>query len=232
MKTIILVAGKGPRMLPLTNDTPQCLLKVNNKTILEIQLESLENAGIKSEEVVIITGYLSKKVELLCEEFGIKSLFNPFYEVSGMALTLWMARKELKEGFIFLYGDVLLDYKIINNLLENENEICLAIKKNGIREEAEKVLEEEGAIKRISKKETFGKNGEFIGIAKFSPLGANKLVEELERIARINLKTSFIKVINNLIQNGELIAAYDIGEAKFIDIDFPEDLEKAERMLV
>ena len=53
----------------------------------------------------------------LLEELGIKTLFNPFYEVSGMALALWLVQKELKERFIFLYSDVLFDPKIITYLL-------------------------------------------------------------------------------------------------------------------
>ena len=72
-------------------------------------------------------------------------------------------------------------------------------------------------------------NGEFIGIAKFSGIGSKKLIEELHNAAKINLNTNFIKVIDNIIKKGEVITAYDIKDASFIDIDFPEDLEKAEK---
>ena len=232
MKAIILAAGKGPRMLPLTKDMPKCMLKIGNKSILEIQLESLQKAGIKKEEVIVITGYLSNKIETFCKELGIKSLFNPFYDVSGMALTLWMAKEELKEEFMFLYGDVLFGPEIINSLLMNEGEICLAVKKNDVRAEAEKVEEEGGIIKELSKKEVSEKNGEFIGIAKFSSIAASKLIEELDSIAKTNLLTSFIKVVNNLIQKGNVINACNIGNARFVDIDFPRDLEKAQEFLL
>ena len=72
-------------------------------------------------------------------------------------------------------------------------------------------------------------NGEFIGIAKFSGIGAKKLIEELHNAAKINLNANFIKVIDSIIKKGEVIAAYDIKDASFVDIDFPEDLEKAEK---
>jgi len=225
MKAIIIAAGKATRLLPLTKETPQCLLKLGNKTILEKQIELIKNSGI--EDITLITGYLSEKVEKFCNKLKIKTLFNPFYEVSGMALTLWVAKEELKDGFVFLYSDVLFDPKIVEDLLKNKGDICLAIKKDGLREEAEKVIEEDMVIKSISKRKEDKENGEFIGIAKFSEHGAEKLIRELNTIAKSDLSASFIDVIDSLIKKGEAIKAYSIEDLPFIDIDFPNDLERA-----
>jgi choline kinase len=228
MKAIILAAGKATRLLPLTKDTPQCMLKIGKKTILETQIQSLNESGIK--DITVITGYLSEKVEKFCKELKIKTLFNPFYEGSGMALTLWVAKEELKQGSILLYSDILFDSNIIAGLSENKGNICLAIKKGELREEAEKVIEHDGIIKNVSKTKEDKENGEFIGITKFSAIGAKELIEELNNIAKIDLNTNFIKVMDNIIRKGQVIAAYDIKDASFIDIDFPEDLEKAEKL--
>lgn len=225
MKVIILAAGKSTRLLPLTKDTPQCMLKVGNKTILEIQLENLKKEGI--EDVTVITGYLSEKLEEFCKNLGIKTLFNPFYEVSGMALTLWIARENLKNEFITLYSDVLFDSKIIQGLLKDKSDICLAIKRGVLREEAEKIVEKDGKIDYVGKSKSNEGSGEFIGIAKFSGKGVEKLTKELDNIAKINLNASFIEVINNLIKKGEIIKVYDIKNTQFTDIDFPDDLAKA-----
>ncbi len=225
MKAIILAAGKATRLLPLTKEKPQCLLKVGKKTILERQIEYLKKAGIKN--ITIITGYLAEKIEKFSKE---KTSFNPFYNISGMAMTLWVVKEDLKEGFIFLYSDILFDSKVIDGLLKNMGDICLAIKEDGLREEAEKVIEDKGSIKNVSKIKLEGENGEFVGIAKFSKKGAKKLIEELNRIAKENLNASFVDVINGLIKKGDKIGAYDIGDSLFMDIDFPEDLKKAEAL--
>ena len=228
MKAIILAAGKATRLLPLTKSMPQCMLKLGNETILEKQVKYLKNSGIYS--ITVVTGYLSEKVEKFCKELGIKTMFNPFYEVSGMALTLWVIKDELKDGFLLLYSDVVFEPKIIQGLLKNKGDICLAIKKDGLREEAEKVIEKEGIIEDVNKANMDKKNGEFVGIAKFSDKGAKKLVIELSSTAKINLDATFIEVIDNLIKRGEAVSAYDIKDASFIDIDFPRDLEKAEKL--
>jgi len=228
MKAIILGAGKATRLLPLTKEIAQSMLKIGEKSILEIQIENLKKAGI--DDIILITGHSADKLEEFCKEREIKTLFNPFYKVSGMALTLWIAKEKLKGGFLFLYSDILFDSKIIIKLLENKNDICLAIKKNELREEAEKVVEEEGVIKIISKDKIDKENGEFIGIAKFSENGAEKIIEELKNTAKTNLNASFIEIIDELINKGEKVAACHIQDAQFIDIDFPEDLEKAKRI--
>jgi len=225
MKTIILAAGKSTRLLPLTKETPQAMLKIGAETILEKQVKLLKKVGL--DDLVVITGYLSRKLEEFCRELRIKTLFNPFYDVSGIAASLWIAKNEIKNGFLFLYSDVLFEPETIRGLLEQEGDICLAVQKNDLRAEAEKIVEESGLIKRISKVKLAKENSEFIGIAKFSEHGAEKLIKELENELKDNLETSFITVIDNLVQKGEVAEAYDIKNAQFIDIDFPDDLIKA-----
>jgi len=189
-------------------------------------MEYLQESGIK--DIVVITGHLSEKVEAFCKKLGIKTLFNPFYEVSGMGLTLWVARNELEDDFILLYSDVLFDKSIIKNLMDNKGDICMAIKKDDLREEAEKVIEMDGEIMEVSKAQKENENGEFIGVAKFSRIGAQDLVSKLDQISRMNINASLIYVIDSLITEGKKIQACDIKNAKFLDIDFPEDLLKAE----
>lgn len=229
MKTIILAAGKATRLLPLTKEIPQCLLDVKGKPILKHQLDLLREAGVN--DINVICGYLADKVETFCEQLGIKTLLNPFYDVSSTAMTLWVAKEELKDGFILIYSDILFDSKIISGLLGQKGDICLAIKKNNLREEAEKIIEKKGVVEGIGKVEMQGENGEFIGIAKFSEKGAEKIIKELNDTAKVNLNSTLIETVDRLIKKGETVTVYDIKDANFIDIDFPEDLKKAENLL-
>lgn len=226
MKAVILAAGKSTRLLPLTKETPQSLLKIKNKTILEIQLDALAKSGIR--EVVVVTGYLSSKIEKFAKGKDINVLFNPFYSVSGILTTLWVVREELKEGFVLLYSDILFDKSILMGILKNKDDICLAIKSGNAREEAEKVLEEEGIIFKLSKGEL--KNGgcaEFIGMAKFTKNGAALLINEMNEIVKTSLDASIIDAIQGLIDKGCKIYSYSVGSAKWADIDFKRDLKLA-----
>lgn len=228
MKAIILATGKATRLLPLTKDTPQSLLKINGKTILEIQVENLKKAGVS--DIIVITGHLSEKFEKYSALLNLKLLFNPFYDFSGMVPSLWVAKEELKDGFLFLYSDVLFDSDVFKGLLENKNDICLAVKRGELREEAEKVVERDGAVVSISKCKIREQTSEFIGAAKVSDFGARKLIKELDVVTKADLNASFIFLINSLIRKSERIGTFDIKDSYFIDIDFPEDLENAKKI--
>ena len=157
MKAIILAAGKATRLLPLTKETPQCLLKIGTKTILEKQIDLIKGAGIK--DVLVVTGHLSEQVEKFCKIRKIKTLFNPFYNISNIALTLWIVKESLQSAFILLYSDILFDSIILKELLKSEEDMCLAIKKNGVRAEAEKVIELNGLIQHMRKNDIGYENG-------------------------------------------------------------------------
>ena len=227
MKTIILSAGKSTRLQPLTKNTPQSLLRVGQKTIIEKQIDGLVQADIKKEDILVITGHLSDKLEKFCSGLGVETIFDPFYDVSGIAASLWSIRSEEKKGFLFLYSDVLFDPLIVKDLLAKNGDICLALKKDNPRAEAEKVINEAGFIKEIGKTKLEMANSEFIGIAKFSSIGAEKFIKATEGLLKKSLAVSFINVVNSLIQKGEIVTACDVGNSRFVDIDFPSDLERA-----
>lgn len=139
--------------------------------------------------------------------------------------------KDLKNGFIVLYSDIIFDSETIKDLLKEKGEIVLAIKKNGLREEAEKVVEQNGIVKSVSKMGIEGEDPEYIGLSKFSKEGAGKIIEEMHDIGKTNINATIIRTLERLIINGQKVKSYDIGDSKFIDIDFPEDIKNAEKFI-
>src|SRR5690349_3370386 len=80
-KAILLSAGKGSRLLPLTADRPKCLIAFSGRSLLEWQLDVLQDAGIG--EIVIVTGFREELVEAVAAaRTGVRTLFNPFYHVA------------------------------------------------------------------------------------------------------------------------------------------------------
>lgn len=107
MKAIILAAGLGSRLLPLTADRPKCLVPVGGRTILEHQLEALNGAGV--HDVTVVGGYcferLAAFVDALPARGRPKLIFNPFYAVSSSIGSVWAARQLLGGRFVLLNGD-------------------------------------------------------------------------------------------------------------------------------
>ncbi|MGZ8999263.1 MAG: phosphocholine cytidylyltransferase family protein, partial [Allosphingosinicella sp.] len=120
-RAILLSAGKGSRLLPLTADRPKCLLEVSGRSLLEWQLDSLFEAGI--EEMFVVTGFRSDLVEALIAERGqsrgrVSVLFNPFYHVADNLGSAWMARSAMDRPFLLLNGDTLVPPALVSRLVE------------------------------------------------------------------------------------------------------------------
>jgi len=120
MKAIILSAGLGSRLLPLTADRPKSLVPIAGRTILEHQLAGLAEAGM--EEVVVVGGYrfdrLLEFAETLPEGDRPQLLYNPFYAVSSSIGSVWAARPALSGPFCLLNGDSLCEPHALATALE------------------------------------------------------------------------------------------------------------------
>lgn len=107
MKAIILAAGQGSRLLPLTADRPKCLVPVGGRTILEHQLAGLHAAGI--EDVTVVGGYRFDRLTEFAERLPAPQrpnlIYNPFFAVSSSIGSVWAARELLDGPFCLLNGD-------------------------------------------------------------------------------------------------------------------------------
>ena len=117
-KAIILSAGQGSRLLPLTKDQPKCLIPFAGKPLIQWQIEALAANGI--EEIAVVTGFRTEKVEAALEKLqgpAIRTLFNPFFKVADNLGSCWIAREEMSGDFIILNGDTLVSPEIVARLM-------------------------------------------------------------------------------------------------------------------
>ena len=121
MKAIILLAGYGLRMQPLTINTPKCLLKLSDKeTILERQFKILKNCNI--DKIVIVIGFkkelIKEKLEVILHEKQVTIYLNPFYKTTGNAFSLWMSREAFDDDLLILNGDILFSEETLKDLIK------------------------------------------------------------------------------------------------------------------
>ena len=100
-KVVILSAGQGKRLSPLTDDRPKCLVELSGRTVLHWQLANLASVGVR--EAVVVTGFRADRVDeevagLDLPGMTVRTLFNPFYALSDNLATCWLARDELASG--------------------------------------------------------------------------------------------------------------------------------------
>lgn len=115
MKAILLCAGRGSRLLPLTDHMPKALVPVDGKAILDHQIDNFRAAGVT--EFVIIAGYrapaIAAHVRRYAGEVPVTLLFNPFWSLSSSIASLWLAREHLIGDFCVANGDVIISADIL-----------------------------------------------------------------------------------------------------------------------
>jgi len=98
MRAILLAAGMGTRLRPITNETPKSLIKINGEPLLERQIRFLREIGI--EEIIVVTGYLYEKFEYLKDKFNVKLVHNEKYETYNNIYTMYLVRDFLPDAFV------------------------------------------------------------------------------------------------------------------------------------
>lgn len=106
-KAIILSAGQGTRLLPLTADMPKCLIKIDGRAILDHQLDAVRAAGIA--HAYVVGGYRFDKLaaHVAARADGSELIFNPFWTVASSISSVWAARALLEGDFMILNGDTI-----------------------------------------------------------------------------------------------------------------------------
>jgi len=237
MKTIILSAGQGSRLLPLTEDRPKCLLNLGKNTILGAQLAALKAGG--STEVVIVTGFRTAAVEKAAEEacepgFHVRTIFNPFYNVADNLASCWMAREEMLEPFLLLNGDTLFQPEIMTKLLQAPPApITLTIDKKADYDSDDMKVKLAGSRlldvgKTLEAEDT---HGESIGFSRFDKNGADAFIETLEQTMRTpnGLNWWYLKAIAVLAEKGQ-VETCSIEGLTWGEVDFLPDLEVAKEI--
>jgi choline kinase len=124
MRAIILSAGRGSRLLPLTDLMPKCLVPVGGRAILDHQLGALAEAGVR--EAVVVAGYRHDQVgaHLATHRapLAVTLRFNPFWAVSSSIGSVWAARDMLDDAFCLLNGDTTLTGPILARALAHDGE--------------------------------------------------------------------------------------------------------------
>lgn len=231
---VILSAGQGKRLLPHTEHCPKCLLTVKGKTILEWQIDTLLATGI--HEVNIVTGFHADLVDELLEKRyqgngQIKTLLNPFFDVSDNLASCWLARHAMQGDFVLINGDTLFERAILDTVLNSPvSPVTLTIDFKGSYDEDDMKVElSENRVVHVSKAliptQT---HAESIGLLYFRENGPELFCAALEKAMRQSrgLKSWFLSVIDAMAGQ-QLVTSCSISGLRWAEIDFIDDLDSA-----
>jgi len=232
MKAIILAAGIGKRLYPLTKERPKCMLDVGGKPILEYILESINFAGIS--EAVIVVGPQKEMIE---KKFGKKFgnvkltyVYNELYQSTNNLRSLWCAREQLTDEFIQIHGDLVLNKEIVKLACSSKVKNGVLITKDHIHfvVDGNRVLLDGDIISDINKTSSWDySEGRAFGIYKFSKLAASAYRDIIDS-EKNNFKDGFEKALLPMLKKFEF-KVIDINKLSFSEIDDLNDLNEANK---
>jgi choline kinase len=245
LKAIILAAGEGKRLRPLTNKTPKCLVNLFGKSLLQWQIETFRSCQI--DDISVVTGYRSELINLP----RLKIFQNKKFETTNMVESLFCASQELSEQTIVSYGDIIFEKKVLNKLIQSKADFSIIVDKNWKRywemrfddplSDAESLkIDSDGNITSIGKKaqKIDEIEAQYIGLMKFQNAGLEKIKKFYEKTGSqstnnsnplnplVSFQQSFMTdFLQGLINDGCKLKAVEI-ENGWLELDTINDYNK------
>lgn len=230
MKALILAAGLGTRLAPLTDERPKSLVEVNGVPILVKQIENLLENGIT--DITIVSGYKADILEnIVWEKYPeINIIRSVDYATTNNMYSAYLAKNAMAgKGFLMMNADVFFDSSVITELLRFQAENAIVVDIGTYIEESMKVVEENERLVEISKaiqeKDALGAS---IDVYKFSAQAAkvffDKCATYIEKKKELKLWSEV--ALNDVLQELEFVACPLVG--RWLEIDNHDDLAAAE----
>ncbi|MGE3844647.1 MAG: NTP transferase domain-containing protein [Vicinamibacterales bacterium] len=241
VKAILLAAGRGSRLSPLTDDRPKAMVELDGKPLLHHQLEVLHGAGVA--DMSIVTGYRGDRIAH--PSIPIRRIENPRWETTNMVASLYCAAAELSSAAIVAYTDIVYQPSVVEALLACPADICVVVDTgflvywslrfdDPLADVESLQMDAQGLITKIGDKVTdLGEvQAQYIGLMKFSAAGAALLRRTLHALRdQPGFDKMFMTdLLRHLIHSGHPVQAVPHRHG-WVEIDSASDLELARRML-
>jgi choline kinase len=232
---VILVAGVGSRLRPITDTRPKALAPVGKETILGRAVRLLLDFGIS--RLVLATGYREDAVRASLANLASEVVFcpNPHYDSTQNSVSLLLCREAVAgRSFFKLDGDVVFDAELLERIAAPRGELSAGVDSSRkLDAEAMKVVIEEGAIRRFGKGIPLAQShGESIGIERLHASATETVFTALQERVDAGITNLYYEdVYSQLIEQGQLTAeAADVSGLRWTEVDTFEDLETAQKL--
>ncbi|WP_207477025.1 phosphocholine cytidylyltransferase family protein [Arenibaculum pallidiluteum] len=240
MKAIILSAGQGKRLLPLTETRPKCLLPLGGLTLLEWQLRALWANGF--DDVTVVVGFAAESVEemlhgLALPGMRVRALFNPFFSVADNIGSCYVALSEMTGDFLLVNGDTVFEPAVLARLLAQATApvtVTIDRKAQYDADDMKVCLDGGRRLRAIGKTLHLDSvDGESIGMLLFRGDGGARFARSLQEVLREpdGPRRWYLSAIDRLAQAGDGVEVVSIEGLHWGEVDFPADAERARRLV-
>lgn len=223
MNAIILAAGMGTRLRPLTNDRPKCLVAVNGVPMVERQIQFLKEKGI--DDITLISGYKAEALEFLKGKYGVDIVFNDRYDICNNINSLYIVRNRFHDTYV-LEGDVYMDKNV---LLSEANHSTYFARKKKYENEWGLEVDAENRLTHINIGD--GEGYLMSGISYWKAEDCEKIIKHMEEVYATKDYTN--SYWDNMVL--DIYPELDVRVREIdgiYEIDTPEELKEVEKAIL
>lgn len=243
MQAIILAAGVGKRLQPLTNGLPKALITINGKPLIANMLDHL--AGRNIGEVIIVVGHHKDQIIAAIgtryQGLSIRYIENPLYSSTNNVYSLWLAKDAIREDTILLECDLFFKRELIDKILSASADCCILVSPYDRKTMSGTVVSADSDLRARSLiinrhqdlKHDYSQMMKTVNIYTFSKdFIINKFIPAIDLYVRTQCRKSFYElVLGSLIYYGnDNIRVLPVGKEHWCEIDTSADLERARGM--
>ena len=233
MTYIILSAGKGAKLQPLTLNHPKSLYKLDDKTTILQRLVRRIRKYDPEAELVVVVGYMYKQIWKELEEDNVKFVLNPFYSVTSSMGSLWFAKDYLqRENVTIINGDIVVDDDLLSDVVCEHTDYPCVLLDSSHRDANKYNVQVQGDLVCVMSKNLTDYIGNYASITKLDAVSSRFLLEQLNQMVNEEMYNLFFEdaLVQMIFQKNFELYYKDIKDYDWIEVDCVDDLLKARQI--
>ncbi len=235
MTYIVLVAGQGKNLQPLTLSYPKTLYKLDSDTtVLQRLVRSIRKCDTKAE-IVIVVGFMYKHIQKELEDDNVLFVHNPFYEVTNSMGSLWFAKEYLqRENVTIINGDIVMSNQMINDVICAHTDVPYVLLDSSKTSGNKYYVQVQGDKVCVMSKNLTNFLGNYASVTKLDAVSSRFVFEQLAQMVNEGMYNLFYEdaLVQMIFDKNFELYYKDIKEYQWTEIDSVDDLLKARQIQV
>ena len=233
MTYIILSAGKGAKLHPLTLKHPKTLYKLDGQTTVLQRLVRMIRKNDSEAEIVVVVGYMYRQIQEELEDDNVKIVLNPFYSVTSSMGTLWFAKEFLqRENTTIINGDIVASDDLIKDVFCLHTDYPFVLLDSTHKDANKYNVQVQGDTVCVMSKNLTEYKGNYASVVKLDAVSSRFLLEQLNLMVNDEMYSLFFEdaLVQMIFQKNFELYFKDIKDYNWIEVDCVDDLLKARQI--
>lgn len=233
MTYIVLVAGQGKNLQPLTLSHPKTLYKLDGKTTVLQRLVRSIRKHDKEAEVVVVVGFMYKHIKKELEDDNVVFVHNPFYSVTSSMGSLWFAKLYLqRENVAIINGDIVMSDELMSEVICAHTDVPYVLLDSTRKDNNKYNVQIQGEKVCVMSKNLTEFFGNYASVTKLDAVSSRFMLDQLDQMVNEGMYNLFFEdaVVQMIFDSNFELYYKDIKDYQWTEVDTVDDMLKAKRI--